>query len=232
MSIGSVFRHAAHKAKRKAEHVEHTAEHVSHEVEHAADKTKDAVEHAATKAKEGVEMLDPTKIADEVKKELTQAINELKDKALKAIESAQHEASKSIQDLAKKAKDELEADLKSIEKKLEGKTAQEVLGYLVGVIRTVSPSDVSIQLGPIALDIGNIEQKVEKIAKWAKNPPVGRKDWIQFVKDVEPHSLSLTASIGFAFIVESSDLELQVQATWQGSDILDNIEKILDKAGL
>lgn len=229
MSIFDKIKHGVEHAANKAKH---TAEHVGHEVKHTADKAGDAVNDAAKKVGDKVASLDPKHIADEVKDEILHTLNEVKDDALKAIKSAEHEAEKGISDLAKKAKDEIEKDLKDFEGKLESKTGKEVLGYLVDVVRAISPSDISVQLGPISMDIGNVEQKIEKLVHYSQHPPVHRKYWIQFIKDIEPDSLSITASVGLGLLIQSDDLKVDVSATWVGSDILDNIDDILEKAGI
>lgn len=244
MSIGGLW----HKAKHT---VSHTANKVKHKVEHTAKQAGHAAEHAGKEvgktAKHGVDavgkvaehaekevnkLVDVGHITDEIKHEILGALNDVKDEAIKGIKSAESEATKSLKKLGDHIKDELEKDLKAIVERLEGQTAKEVLGYLVDVVRTLSPSEVGIQLGPVALSLGNLEKKVEHIIKWAEKPPHNRETWIDFVKDVSPDSLSISASIGFALVVESEDLQIEVSATWNAEDILDNIDDILKKAGI
>ena len=233
MSIFHKAKHWAHHAKHKVDHTahkaSHAAEHARHEVSHAADTAAGAVEHAANQAIDEVNQLD---ITDEIKHEIIGAVEHVKNEAVSTIKAAEKEASEGIQKVANDLKKELEDDFQKMIERLEGQTAQEVLGYLVDVIRTISPSEVGIQLGPIALSLGNLEQKIEHIVKWAENPPQNREAWIAFAQDVAPDSLSLSASIGFALIVESEDLQIEVSATWVGADILANIDNILRKAGI
>ena len=233
MGIGGWIKHKAHQAKHTAKKAEHAAKHAGDQVAHTAKSGADAVEHVAKHAENEVDKLvDVGHITDEIKHEILGALNDVKNEAIQSIKTAESEATKSLKSVGEEIKKELEADLKAIEQRLEGQTAKEVLGYLVDVVRTLSPSEVGIQLGPVALSLGDLEQKVEHIIKWAQHPPHNRETWIAFVKDLSPDSLSLSASIGFALVVESEDLQIEVSATWNAEDILDNIDNILKKAGI
>ena len=120
-----------------------------------------------------------------------------------------------------------------IESALVGKAAQVILSDLVDVIRThLVPDSIQLELGPIQLDVGNLEEKVEHFVKWAKKPPNNRETWIAFVQDVTPDSLSLVQSIGLGLVVQSDDLKLGLTETWGSEKVLDRLDKILERAGI
>ena len=237
MSIGGKFKHAFHHATHKAKHagekVKKSAEHTGREVEKTADKAGREVEKVADKAKEGVEKLaDLGHITDEIKHEILGALDDVKKEALSAIKSAEHEATAGIKEIGEEIKKDIEDVVKDIEEALEGKLAHEVLSDLVDVIRALSPDDVQIELGPIQLTIGNVEEKVEHFVKWSKKPPHNRQTWIAFVHDVAPETLSLVESIGLGLVIQSDDLKLGLTETWSSEKALKSLDHILAKAGI
>ena len=125
-----------------------------------------------------------------------------------------------------------EDEVSKIESALESKAAKEVLEDLVDTIRALSPDSIQIELGPVQLDLGNLEAKVEHFVKWAKNPPKNRETWIAFVNDVTPDSLSLVESIGLGLIVQSDDAKIGLTETWESEKVLDRLDKILERAGI
>ena len=168
---------------------------------------------------------NPVKIGKDIagkgQKAILREINHLKDEAVKEIRHAAEQGLKEIRE-----------QLAAIEGKLAGRSAQQVLRLLVDIVKTVNPSDVSIHIGPLKMDIGNVVQKVGVLEHYSHHPPEKRSEWKAFIQGVSPESLSIVASIGFAFIIESSDLEVGIEATWKGEDVINNIDNILSKAGI
>ena len=100
-----------------------------------------------------------------------------------------------------------------IESALVGKAAHVILSDLVDVIRALSPDSIQLEIGPIQLDVGDLENKVEHFVKWAKKPPNNRETWIAFVQNVTPDSLSLVQSIrirGVGCAVIGDDFETRI----------------------
>jgi len=217
----SVFKKIKKKVKKTGKKAADTVMHAEKKVEHNVKGGADVLHKTAKDLEEIVSSINPIHLAEEIKKEVIDAINSVKDQAVKEVEKVAEEAIK-----------EIRHELEVVANKLVGKTAEEVLEFLVDIIKAVNPSDVSIHLGPLTLDIGDVVDKVEKIEHYAKNPPHNRQTWKAFIQDVSPSSLSIVASVGFAFIIESDALELGVEATWTGEDIIKNVDNILAKAGV
>ena len=237
MSIFGKIKHGIHHATHK---VEHAAEHAKHKVDHAAeqaadqvqdgvDKAADAVKDAAKKAKEGIEKMD---IAEEIKHEILEALKSGENAAVSAIKDAEKSATGELQKLGNEIKKEIEDEVAKIEHALEGKAAHEILSDLVDTIRTLSPDSIQIELGPIQLDLGDLENKVEHFIKWSKNPPDNRKKWIAFVNDVTPDNIAFIESIGLGLVIQSDDAKIGLTENYGSDKVLDRLEKILKRAGI
>ena len=228
------IRHAAHQVKHTADQAvhktEHAAEHAANQVSHGTNEAVDAVKDAANKAREGIN--DMANIGDEIKKEILGALKSAENAAVSAIKSAEKSATGELQKLGNEIKKEIENEVSKIESALEGKAAHEILSDLVDTIRALSPDSIQLELGPIQLDLGNLEEKVEHFVKWSKKPPNNRETWIAFVNDVTPDSLSLVESIGLGLIVQSDDAKLGLTETWGSDKVLDRLDKILEIAGI
>jgi len=199
----SIFKKVKKKLKKKAKKVEHKVEDAFHEVEGA------------------VMSFDPVHIAEDVKKEVLGAIHSVKEEAIHEIRKA-----------TDNALDELRKEAAKLAGKFASKTAEEVLSLLVDIVKALRPSEVGIHIGPVTMGIGDVYGKVDKIAHYAKHAPKSHSEWKQFVIDMSPESLSVVASVGFAFVLSSEDLEVGIEATWKGEDIINNIDDILRKAGI
>ena len=238
MSVWGKFKHrikhAAHQVKHTADQAvhktEHAAEHAANQVSHGANQAADAVKDAANKAREGIN--DMANIGDEIKKEILGALKSAENAAVSAIKDAEKSATGELKKLGNEIKKEIEDEVSKIESALEGKAAHEILSDLVDTIRALSPDSIQIELGPVQLDLGNLEAKVEHFVKWAKNPPKNRETWIAFVNDVTPDSLSLVESIGLGLIVQSDDAKIGLTETWESEKVLDRLDKILERAGI
>ena len=226
--------HATHKVRHAAEHAVHKVEggvdDAAGEVKHGVDKAADAVKDAADKAREEIEKM--ANIGDEIKKEILGALKSAEKAAVSAIKSAEKSATGELKKLGNEIKKDIEDVVSKIESAIEGKAAHEILSDLVDTIRALSPDSIQLELGPIQLDVGNLEEKVEHFVKWAKNPPKNRETWIAFVQDVAPDSLSLVQSIGLGLVVQSDDLKLGLTETWGSEKVLDRLDKILERAGI
>ena len=226
--------HAAHQVKHTADQAvhktEHAAEHAANQVSHGADQAADAIKDAANKAREGIN--DMANIGDEIKKEILGALKSAENAAVSAIKSAENSATGELKKLGNEIKKDIEDEVSKIESALESKAAKEVLAGLVDTVRALSPDSIQIQLGPVQLDLGNLEEKIEHFVKWAKNPPNNRETWIKFVHDVTPDSLSLVESIGLGLIIQSDDAKIGLTETWGSDKVLDRLDKILERAGI
>lgn len=240
MSIFGKIKHGVHHATHNVQHaandashkVGHAANHAVHEVSNGANEAADAIKEGADKAREGINMLDPSHIADEIKHDILKALESAEKKAVSAITSAEKAATSELKKAGEQIKKEIEEEVSKITKALAGKAAHEILKDLVDVIRALSPDNITIELGPVQLSIGNLEEKVEHFIKWSKKPPNNLHSWIQFVQDVTPEELSLVQSIGLGLVVQSDDLKLGLTETWGSEKVLDRLESILKRAGI
>ena len=240
MSIVGQIKHGVHHATHSVQHaatdashkVDHAANHAVHEVSNGANEAADAIKEGADKAREGINMLDPSHIAEEIKHDILKALESAEKAAVSAIKDAEKSATTELKKAGDEIKKDIQAEVNKILKTLEGKAAHEILKDLVDVIRALSPDNIAIQLGPVQLAIGNLEEKVEHFVKWAKKPPNNLKTWMSFVQDVTPNELSLVQSIGLGLVVQSDDLKLGITETWGSEKVLDRLEKILKRAGI
>lgn len=241
MSIGGAIKHGFHHASHQVSHaannaahkVDHTANNAAHKLSDGTDKAADAIKQGADKAREGIEqMADLGHITDEIKHEILKALESAEKAAVSAIKDAEKSATSELKKAGEEIKKEIEEEVSKIAKALEGKAAKEVLEGLVDTIRALSPDSIQIQLGPIQLDLGNLEEKVEHFVKWSKHPPNNLKTWMQFVQDVTPNSLSLVQSIGLGLVIQSDDLKIGLTETWGSEKVLNRLEKILRRAGI
>ena len=238
MSIFHKFKHAvkhaAHEVKHTADQAvdqtKHAADQAGDQISHGADQAVDAVKKGADEAREAINNM--SEITDQIKNEILGALKSAENAAVSAIKSAEKSATDEVSKVANEAKAEFDKDLKELEDKFKSKAEKEVLEDLVDVIKALSPDDVSVQLGPVSLDVGDVENKVEHFINWAKNPPNNRETYIQFVKDLAPNSLTLIEGIGLGLVVQSDDAKIDITETWNAESILDNIDNILERAGL
>ena len=229
--------HATHKVEHAADHAKHkidkTAEQAADKVKQGADEATEAVKDGAEKAKEGIEkMADLGHITDEIKDEILKGLKEAENAAVSAIKDAENSATDELQKVGNEIKKEIEDEVAKIEHALEGKAAHEVLSDLVDTIRALSPDSIQIELGPIQLDLGDLENKVEHFIKWSKNPPDNRKKWIAFVNDVTPDNIAFVESIGLGLVIQSDDAKIGLVENYGSDKVLDRLDKILKRAGI
>ena len=240
MSIGGQIKHGIHHATHKAQHAakhavektEDAADDAANEVSKGTEEATDAIKEGAEKAKEGINMLNPEHIAEEIKHDILKALESAEKAAVSAIKDAEKSATSELKKAGEEIKHEIEKEVSKIEHALEGKAAHEVLKDLVDTIRALSPDSIQLELGPIQLTLGNLEEKVEHFVKWSKKPPHNLHSWIEFVQDVTPDELSLVQSIGLGLVVQSDDLKLGLTETWGSEKVLNRLERILRRAGI
>ena len=146
----------------------------------------------------------PSKIEDEVEEAVTEKLPDLLEDAAKAMAS---EAAKlSIEEVLDNAADTIEMMAPSKFTLIFGIELALVVQGEVGVSVTFP--------NPVA--------KLTEIRKWAENPPRGRAQIIECIKDFGPESL------GAEFKVSGNGLA----AEWDGDDKYDRIDAFLKKHGV
>ena len=146
----------------------------------------------------------PSRIEDEVEEAVTEKLPDLLEDAAKAMAS---EAAKlSIEEVLEEAADTIEIMAPSKFTLIFGIELALVVQGEVGVSVTFP--------NPVA--------KLTEIRKWAENPPRGRAQIIECIKDFGPESL------GAEFKVSGNGLA----AEWDGDDKYDRIDAFLKKHGV
>ena len=257
-SIFGKIKHAAHHAAHEVEHAaEHAADEASdlaheagdaieklggtatmnlvHQVEHALNSVKDEIESDIKHlAKEATHELEG--IGNEVKHEGEMWAHQIRSDVLKAEKGlktagekvgaelkkdaiiALHEAEKLAEDAAKAALAELSGKM---------------LHLVVEGLKIVVPKQQQIQLGPIVVHIDEIHKRIDTLEKWAKNPPRGKDDMRQIIKEVAPTSVDINLDIAFAFLfVESDSLSFGLVASFETDEFLDKMDELLAHYGI
>ena len=136
----------------------------------------------------------------------------------KDAQIALHEAEKLAEDAAKAALAELSGKM---------------LHLVVEGLKIVVPKQQQIQLGPIVIHIDEIHKRIDVLEKWAKNPPRGKEDMRQIIKEVAPTSVDINLDIAFAFLfVESDSLSFGLVASFETDAFLDKMDDLLAHYGI
>ena len=223
----SPFSHLKHKIRHATHAIQKTTDKAGDAISKAAANTENAVVDAGKNIEKGI-LTMPADLASEIKHQITHDLNAVIHDAQSAIKTAESTALHEIEKAGKEIKDELE---NLLEKGIDP-SAKQILEMAAHIAKTIAPSVISVQLSMLSLEIENPADRIEHFLHYAENPPHNRHEWIQFIKDCSPSSLSLCVSVGFALFVESSLAEISFSATWRNEDILDNIDAILSHANI
>ena len=185
----------------------HLIDELKHELESLAGDLKGGLEATANTLKEGLESEAKT-------------LESGLDSTAKTLEG-------NLEDVYGKLKDDLESDVKTVLEAILSEIEKGVLGKAVDVIKRLLPNDFSIGLGPLTVDIGDIQSKVDTLSKYVDNPPNTQDAIIDFLKVIEPDSVQVSVGVQLSEIfVTSSDESLQFSASWDFDDFIDAAEDI------
>lgn len=171
------------------------------------------------------------KLYREFKDESSKAINEIKDGANKAKDEIDNTAEKSIKELKletgkidKMAKDAVDDAVKEV----FAMAAKGTFTQAVDIAQIFAPDSFGLKIGPIGLNISNIETKIDTLQKWAKNPPTSKRHIKNIIETLAPTSISIDIDVQFAALfVSSESLEVGFNAEWTTENFLKKFDDII-----
>ena len=190
-----------------------------HKIEHGLNSLGDGIKHDIAGLGNSVKH-DIYTVRDAAKHEVAVA----ESAARKAVADAENDAKKAVADAAHEA----EAEFNHLKQQITSAAAKHGLDVAVAVIEVAAPRELDVKLGPVTVAIDNIPDRIATLRKWAANPPMGSAHIKQIIEELAPSSVSLEASIGLGFIVQSDDLEIGFTAVYDTQVFLDNLERLID----
>lgn len=166
---------------------------------------------------------------DEIEKIGSKVHDEMEDHAEQALTKVRE----GMEDLADDAEELVEDALEKLAKEASEKAIKEALDNALDVIETMAPSNFTLIFGvelalvvqgeiTVSVCIPNPVAKLTELRKWADNPPSGRKQIIECIKDFGPEFLGVEAKVSGNGIA----------AEWDGEDKYDRIDAFLEKHGV
>ena len=175
---------------------------------------------------------------------LNEAKNSIKwnlNKARNSIKWNLDKAKEDIQDTANEAKNDITKELpelvENVAHKIASEAAKDAIGKVLDVacdtIELFAPTRYTMTFGielalvvqgevTVTFTIPNPIAKLTEIRKWAKNPPKGRAQIIECIRDFGPESLT------GEFKISGNGLTSE----WDGDDKYDKIDAFLSKHGV
>lgn len=157
-------------------------------------------------------------------------IDDVRDKAVSEVRKAGHE----VEDgLTEKLPDLIEDAAQKLAEEASERSIKEALDNAADVIETMAPTRFSLIFGielalvvqgevTVAVAFPNPAARLTEVRKWAKNPPEGRAQIMQCIKDFGPDSLAVEAKVSGNGIV----------AEWDGEEKYDRVDAFLAKHGV
>ena len=177
-------------------------------VDHATGTVKDAAEGAVDTVTggHGNPVQDAVKsVKDQVLDQLKEPVDQIEDEIRKLGKDA-------VKEVEEAAKNAVRAAIREIEKG--------VLNKAIDMIQAVVPSSVKIKLGPVALDVGKVNDRIDQVQHWARaGIPSGVGGARQMIEAIAPTSCTVDLS---AYLVTPLGLEM----TWSTAEFLDRLEDI------
>lgn len=190
------FKKVRQAAEQAAGAIEGAAQDVAGTAQHAGGGAVDTVGHGLDGAKDAV----------------LHEIHQARDAALAQIESAvPHaiaEAADAIEDAAREA---LQAVLLALQ--------AGALERAIDLIQVGVPSSAKIKLGPLSMDVGGINDRIDEVQAWAKSPPTDGPGVRALIELIGPTSVSVDLT---AYLVTPLGAEL----TWETAEFLDRLDDI------
>lgn len=212
---------AAEKAKREAERA-------ARETQKAAERAAKEAEKAAVAAAKEAE-----RVAHYFEKEAERVVQQIFERAKREIEEvaerAVREAKEAItEDLPGLAQTAIEEAQRAMLREAVRKT----LNVAVDLVDTVAPDSLSLTLGPVHLDVGDIVDKVQTIKHLADHPPDDADSITEAVLALAPDQISIELSVGVGFIVQSDSAQVGISLGWSKESVLEHLPALLRKCGV
>ena len=208
---------------------------VKHAIEHALRGLASSLESSLKSVGESITSSLKT-LANTLEEQMKSLASRL-ESSLKSVESGLEKDLKSAAETAqedlKKVGHAVEAGVKEavtgLEKLALSEIAKRALSAAEDVIHAVSPGSITIQVGPVQVDIDNPVKKLEEIAWFAKSPPKTKAQLLDFVKKVSPEVVTLSIDAQLSLVlVTSSSLQIGFSASWNSDDFVRNATQLLD----
>ena len=262
MHIGKLHIHT-HKVKHALEHVGHkvdtaveqsgqqvarTEQHVQHTVQTAAEQAQRTAEQLAK------DTMNITHLSDDIKHEITSLVDKAADAAKSDLQGVANTVKAEINHTVAVAKSDIESakaevikDLKdslnAIEKGIEKvehdfskEALQKVIHATVKFVRKYPVIPDSFRMafpGGITIHMGNTEQKLADLDKYAQNPPHGRAQFVDFVRVLSPTGLDIDEKIGVTVpFIETNVGEFGPGASFTSEQIATIIDSLLKTLGV
>ena len=198
---------------------------------HLVDEIKKALNSLGDEIKSGIESL-----GNQIKGQLTSLakqlegqLNSLYSQLSGELQSDYTKLSGELQTEYDKVKDEVETEVKTVVEDILKAIESGALTKALNIIKLVAPTTFVVQIGPVSVDFDDIQSRISDFEKYASNPPSSHDEIIQFIKDLAPGSVSVTAGVqAAALLVTSSDLSLQFTATFSVKDFIDAADDIFN----
>ena len=157
-------------------------------------------------------------------------IDDVRDDALKSIKQAAHEVEDGLTD---KLPELVEDVVEALAEDAAEKAIKEALDNAADVIEMMAPDSFTLIFGIelalvvqgevcVSVAFPNPAAKLTEIRKWAANPPRGRSQIMDCIRDFGPEALGVEAKVSGNGIA----------AEWSGEDKYDRVDAFLAKHGV
>ena len=179
------------------------------------------------------------KLGDSVKGDIasvghsaTAAVQSAEHSATGAVQSAEHSAVSVVRSAAEGAISDVKAEAAKVRGAALAALAKKGLSAALALIDAAAPDDLSVQIGPVVIDIDPAAD-VAALRVAAATPPTSRDELLAFVKTLAGNaSAGVTVSAEVAALFVASDsLSIGVSAMWSASTFIDRYHDIMDGIG-
>ena len=165
-------------------------------------------------------------VRDDALSQIQKMADHITSEASNKMEKAANDAKSSIEshvpETLEKMADELEKAAKSAIEAVIMELQSGVLNKVVDVIQVGLPNSARLKLGPLSLDIGDLNSRIDEIQHWASNPPKDGPSVRNLIQVIGPTSCTIDLT---AYIVTPLGAEL----TWETEEFLRRFDEIWDK---
>lgn len=186
-----------------------------------AEKGKNEVNSLASKGKKEV-----TDLANKGKRE----VNDLTNKGVREVTDLAKTATDEIKDAADKAKEGVEQAVETCLQTMLSEISKGALNKAVDIIQVAVPDSVGLKIGPVSLDISDVNSRIDTLQRWASHPPTSKEDIKEMIVTLAPTSVGVEFDVQLALLVVSSDaLEMGISLSWETQSFLDKFESIMSR---
>lgn len=133
-----------------------------------------------------------------VKKAVEGGVKEVRHVAEDGVKKIQNETKHGLQqiknelpDIPKEIEDVLEKALQEFAKTLAGP----LLKQYAKLLEVATPDTVWLSIGPFTFTVSEVPKKLDMLKSYAQNPPTGKSQIKQFVRDLEPDDVEIALKV-------------------------------------